>query len=122
MTDSVWGKDDCLTLALGDNWIGDRRPDWLRAPDSVKALANFKREYGRNLKAAAIAFGSQFGKGYELIPNDSDNMPNDIIVGKTREHEFVIAKVGKSYHPIFRTEIGYDTAHFTEIFAKWRPL
>jgi len=121
MSSSVWGKDDCLTAVLGDDWTGDRRPDWLRTPDAVKALANFKREYGRDLKAAAIAFGAQFGKGYELL-DGIDYKRGDVVVGKTREHEFVIAKVGASCHPYIRTEIGYDVARFTEIFAVWRPL
>jgi len=122
MSASVWGEDDCLTFALGDDWTGDRRPEWLRTPDAVKALANFKREYGGDLRAAAVAFGSQYGKHLELLNNDSEIMPNDIIVGKTAQHELVIARVGKSYQPYIRTEIGYDLISITEIFAKWRPL
>jgi len=121
MSSSVWGKDDCLTAVLGDDWTGDSRPEWLRTPDAVKALANFKREYGRDLKAAAIAFGSQYAKHLRLL-DDIDYKPNDVVVGKTAQHELVIARVGKCFHPYIRTEIGLDAVSFTEIFAVWRPL
>ena len=117
MSNSVFGKDDCLSMAIGDF----KRPKWLLTGDAVTALANFKREYGDDLRAASIAFACQFAKHLTLLDIDAKQRPNDIVVGKTAKHELVIAVIGKSYHPIIRTEIGYSPVAFTEIFAAWRP-
>lgn len=119
MTASVWGQSDCLTEILGDF----ERPHWLAsAPTSQEAFARFVKRYDGDIAAGAKAFGVQFAKDFKRIPNDAEHKPGDVVVGKTREHAFVIAKVSKSYLPIMRSEIGFDVAKFTEIIGKWRRL
>ena len=115
MTESVWGKDDCIHQVLGDI----DRPEWLRTATSVEAVANFKREFNGDIEAGCQWFADQFGH-YKRIPNDSALQPGDVVVGKTLEYDFAIAKVHQSYLPMIRTEIGFDAARFTERFGVWR--
>lgn len=115
---SVWGKSDCLTEVLGNF----ARPEWLRTRDSVTAVANFKKMFNGDIAKGVEWFAGKYGKNYERIRSDIGYKPGDVVVGKTREHDFAIAKVGKHYRPVIRTEIGYDdNVSFIDIIGVWRP-
>ena len=116
MSNSVWNRDDCIHQVLGDI----DRPEWLRTATSVEAVANFKREFDGDIEKGCQWFADQFGD-HQRIANDAELQPGDVVVGKTFEYDFAIAKVHASYLPIIRTEIGFDAAKFTEIIGVWRP-
>lgn len=117
MSNSIWGKSDCLTEILGDF----RRPEFLRTADSVTAVANFKKMFNGDIKKGVEWFAGKYATGYERIRNNNGYKPGDVVIGKTREYDFAIAKVGKHYRPVIRTEIGYSDASFIDIIGIWRP-
>jgi len=113
---SVWGKDDCLTAAVGEF----DRPEWLRAPTSAQAFANFRRIYGEDMKAAAVEIAAQYAPRFERLADSAAWQPGDVVVGKTAEYPFAIAVVGQSRLAIIRTEIGFSVVRFKEVFGVWR--
>jgi len=120
--ESRWGVDDCLTAVLGDDFVGEKRPAWLRASDEAHALANFRREYSHNMRAAVGAFAAQYGGGYERVGDDVDWRPGDVVVGKTDLHEFAIAVVSESCLAVVRTPLGSMPVGVREVYGVWRRI
>jgi len=120
LMNAVWGEDDCLTRVVGDDFVGDNRPLWLRTATAEQALDVFAKRYDGDLRAGVVSFVRQFAPGYRNIVSVDDRLPRDVVVGRDECRSFVIAVVGVDHMMYERTESGLGVVSFVELYSVWR--
>ena len=111
--DAEWGKDDCVTHALG---IDFDRPECIRTDSQESAFVRAVKQYG-----GVDAMCEEFARrgAYRRVTDGSRRI-GDVVVGATINEAFCIAKVDGQYLPRARTLCGYEVVQFVNIIGEWR--